>query len=269
MVVSPLIAKEGRHELSDEIRIPTNLRTLLILEIVGKADRALTPTEINVHLQLPKQTVHRLCTTLMEEGFLIKDVQGKGLRPARRLRGLATGILQASHYHLARHQILIEIAEEVGETVNYVMPEEGGMNYVDRVETDWAFRVQLPIGTHVPFHCTASGKTFLASMTKRAREHHISAIGLKQLTHNTIATPEDLLHELETIAKQGYAIDNEEFMDGMVACAVPILDDQNRFVAALAFHGPSIRITLDDLHSKKDILIAGAQKLSRILLDDD
>lgn len=267
--MSPSIAHKPPNELSDEARIPTNLRTLLILEIVGKANRALTPTEINVDLQLPKQTVHRLCTTLIEEGFLIKDVQGKGLRPARRLRGLATGILQASHYHLARHQILIEIAELVGETVNYVMPEERGMNYVDRVETDWAFRVQLPVGTHVPFHCTASGKTFLASMTKRGREHQISAMKMKQLTQNTIVTPEDMMRELETIAKQGYAIDNEEFMEGMVACAVPILDDQNRFVAALAFHGPSIRITLDDLRDKKDILIAGARKLSRILLDDD
>lgn len=268
MSKTPAKSQNPIDNLSDEQRIPTNLRTLLILEIVGNADRPLSPTEINAELQLPKQTVHRLCTTLIEEGFLIKDVQGKGLRPARRLRSFAAGVLQASHYHLSRHQILIELADKIGETVNYVMPEEDGMNYVDRVETDWAFRVQLPIGTHVPFHCTASGKTFLASLPKRMREQHIRAIPLEPLTVNTHSTPASILKELDEVAMRGYAIDNEEFMEGMVACAVPILDRQNRFIAALAFHGPSIRITLEDLHTKKSLLQEGAQKLSSILMSD-
>ena len=262
-------SQKSAGALTDEQRIPTNLRTLLILEIVGNADRALSPTEINAELQLPKQTVHRLCTTLIEEGFLVKDAQGKGLRPARRLRGFAAGVLQASHYHLSRHQILIQLAEKIGETVNYVMPEEDGMNYVDRVETDWAFRVQLPVGTHVPFHCTASGKTFLASLPRRMRQQHIQSMQLEKLTENTHSTAESILNELDEVAHRGYAIDNEEFMEGMVACAVPILDDQNRFIAALAFHGPAIRISLEDLHRKKSLLQEGAEKLSGIIMSDE
>ena len=108
-----------------------------------------------------------MCNTLSEEGFLFREKPGKKLRPARRLRRLASGLLQASRYHIARHQILLNVAEQVGETVNFVMPEEDGMSYIDRVETDWPFRVQLPVGSHVPFHCTASGKVFLASLAKR------------------------------------------------------------------------------------------------------
>lgn len=252
-----------------ENRLATNLRLLLILETIGDANAAMSPTEISRSLNLPKQTVHRLCATLLEEGFVIRESPGKKLRPARRLREVAAGILQASHHHIARHQILQEIATTVKETVNFVMPEESGMSYKDRVETDWAFRVQLPVGTHVPFHCTASGKCFLASLRKGEREKIVSTLPMEKLTQNTLIGTDELLAELKLIAKQGFAIDNEEFMEGMIAIAVPVLDHKGRFLAALAFHGPSMRLDIESIIDRKDVLIEGAEKLSRVIFDED
>jgi len=249
-------------------RIPTNLRTMLILEIVGNSDSPLSPTEINDRLGLPKQTVHRLCATLVEEGFLVYEPSGKRLRPARRLRLMASGILFASRIHVARRQILEDISRQVRETVNFVVPEDTGMSYIDRVETDWAFRVQLPIGTNVPFHCTASGKTFLAGLSKKTRKKMVSALQLKQMTPNTITDPDKLLAELEIIARQGYAIDAEEFMEGMVAISVPVMDSRGRFMAAVAFHGPTIRLTTDTLIARKSLMTEAASKLSAVLADD-
>ena len=57
----------------EENRIPSNLRTLLILEVIGRSDRAMTATEINDEIGLPKQTVHRLVSTLEKEGFLNRE----------------------------------------------------------------------------------------------------------------------------------------------------------------------------------------------------
>ena len=94
------------------------------------------------------------------------------------------------------------------------------MNYIDRVETDWAFRIQLPIGTNVPFHCTASGKTYLASLPLRQRRTLVDALDLVSRARNTIVDRKTLQEELTTIAAQGYAIDNQEFMDDLVAIAV-------------------------------------------------
>ena len=162
-------------KLSDAEKIPTSLRTLRILEVIAQSETALTPTEINARLGLPKQTAHRLCARLVAEGYIAYVPGGKRLRPARRLRVLAGGLMSASQVHIARHQILEDVARQVGETVNFVVPEERGMSYLDRVETDWAFRVQLPIGTHVPFHCTASGKTYLASLPPERRARVVSA----------------------------------------------------------------------------------------------
>ena len=248
-------------------RIATNLRTLRILEILGNADHPLTPTQINLELGLPKQTIHRLCKTLVDEGYLTADGKSKGLRPGRRLRSVASGILFTSQFHIGRHQILEDVAERVSETVNFVVPQAEGMIYLDRVETDWPFRIQLPIGTHVPFHCTASGKTFLASLPPKTRKSMVNSLPMKPLTPNTLVDRDTLLEELALVRKRGYALDNEEFVEGMVAMAVPVKDADRRYVGALAFHGPVQRVDLELAISQKDILLKGAERLRQSMTD--
>ncbi len=246
---------------NSEGRIPTNLRTLRILEVLGNSDRPMTPTEINQELKLPKQTVHRLCTTLEEEGYIIRETNGKRLQPSPRLKNLASGVLYNSRNQIALRQVLIDIADKVKETINLVVPEENGMMYLDRVETDWPFRIQLPVGSHVPFHCTASGKTFLASLSPALRKSFVKGMNLKPMTRNTFDDSGKFLDELSLVAKQGYAVDNEEFMEGMIAVAVPVKDGKSRYCASIAFHAPTQRMNLESALECKDFLLEGAKVL--------
>lgn len=247
--------------MAENERIPTNLRMLRIAEIVAHADHALTPTEINRELGLPKQTIHRLCTTLQKEGFLVRDDAGSRLRPSRRLRSMASGLLHASRFHIARHQILEDVANTVGETVNFVVPDDRGMTYLDRVETNWALQIQLPIGSHVPFHCTASGKSFLASLPRKERKAMVRSLTLEKLTDNTLCNADDLLAELDKIAKQGFSLDNEEFFDNLIAVAVPVLDPDGQYYASIAFHGPIQRLSVEAALAKTHVLINAAERL--------
>lgn len=255
-------------EASADERIPTNLRTLLILEILGKSDRAMTATEINAQLGLPKQTVHRLCTTLEANGFIAREGNSRRFQVARRLRELGAGLLYNSRDHMVRHQILLDVAQHFGETVNYVVPEDTGMSYLDRVETGWAFRIQLPIGTNVPFHCTASGKCFLASLAPAVRQTLVASLDLKRMTAATLTDPQDLLDQLDEIARLGYSLDREEFLDGMAAISVPVCDPAGRFIAALAFHGPSQRIDLSEAIEQRGVLMDAAERLRDALFPE-
>lgn len=148
------------------------------------------------------------------------------------------------------------------------------MFYLDRVETDWPIQVKLPIGSHVPFHCTASGKTYLSLLPSSARQNLVRSLHLVRHTPNTHVTVNGLLAELKKIRRNGYAIDNEEFVEGMVAIAVPVRDGRGRYVAALAYHGPEQRLSLETAIAQKHILLDAAEKLRQILfgdpgLDDD
>ena len=151
-------------------RIPTNLGTLLILEALSNANEALNTTQLNKHVGLPKQNDPQTCSFLEKKGFFSPGTSGKKIRSSRCLRNVAVGLLNASQSHIIRHQILVSVAEETSETVNFVVPGAIGMNYLDRVETNWVFRIQLPIGTSIPFYCTASGKViYQVCEIKRAK----------------------------------------------------------------------------------------------------
>lgn len=228
----------------------------------------MTAAEINEELGLPKQTVYRLCATLEENGFLSRSGKSKHFYVARRLRDLGAGLIYSSRDHIMRRQILLEVSHELRETVNFVVPEDSGMRYLDRVETDWPFRIQLPIGSNVPFHCTASGKCFMSSLTPKNRRKFVSTLRLNRWTGATLTEPDALLKELDKIAHQGYSLDNEEFLDGMVAIAVPVTDPAGRFVGALAFHGPTQRISIEDAIERKGILQASASKLCNALFEN-
>ncbi len=254
--------------MSETNRIPTNLRTLLMLEVLGHSGRPMTATELGAEVGLAKQTAHRLCATLEAEGFLIRQGNSKRYLPARRTRTMSTGLLFASRAHIARHQVLEDVARQVRETVNFVVPEETGMSYLDRVETDWPFRVQFPVGSNVPFHCTASGKTFMASLVPKARRAFVMGLNLSRQTRFTHTEPDELLDDLARIAKRGYALDEEEFIEGMVAIAVPVRDPDGRFIAALAYHGPRSRISLDAAVEQRSVLTDGAERLSDVLFSD-
>ncbi|MEL7272661.1 MAG: IclR family transcriptional regulator [Pseudomonadota bacterium] len=248
----------------DDGRIATNLRTLLIIETIAKSGVPLSPTEINAHIGLPKQSIHRLCQTLVDEGFLIRDVSGKRLHAAPRTMDMARGLFTNRQMSAARRAILLELSERTGETVNFVLPEPDGMTYLDRVETDWLFRIELPIGSRVPFHCTASGKCYLASLETRQLNSLINTLHFEARTPNTITTPEALVKELAQVRQQGFAVDHEELFEGMIALAVPVEDAQGRFMAAIAFHGPTLRLTRDGLMDHLNAMRDGAGKLARL-----
>ncbi|KIC45823.1 ArsR family transcriptional regulator [Ruegeria sp. ANG-S4] len=248
-----------------ETQIPTNLRLLLILEEVAKRGVAVKPADLIDALGLAKPTIHRLLQTAETEGFLQRDLDGRSFGPGPRLRRLSVDTVSSEHLRTARLAILRSVADEIGETCNLAIPDREGMIYLDRVETKWPLRIQLPIGTQVPFHCTASGKMYLSTLRQHTLEGFLSARKLNANTNKTITDADALRSEIKHIELNGYSTDDEEFMQGMAAVAVPVSDENNRLVATLSVHAPTQRHDLASLTQFLVVLQDGARKLSGLL----
>ncbi|WP_394688763.1 IclR family transcriptional regulator [Hoeflea sp.] len=247
-----------------EPQIPTNLRLLLILEEVVRRGVALKPADLVDAMGLPKPTIHRLLQTAETEGFLQRDLDGRSYGPGPRLRGLAVNTMSSEHLRTARLAILKGLAEEIGETCNLATPDREGMTYLDRVETKWPLRIQLPIGTQVPFHCTASGKMYLSTLRAATLNGVLSARPLEKMTDKTITSAEAIRDELRKTGKRGYSTDDEEFMTGMAAIAVPILDQQQRLLATLSVHAPVQRHKLAEIIGFLNPLKQAAARLAEL-----
>ena len=245
-------------------RVPTSLRGLMILEVLALADRPLRLSELGAALGLPKQTAHRLCGALQREAFVEREPDGR-FSPGLRLRAMAPAMLLPDHRRMARRRIMERVSTAVGETCNLVVPEPEGMTYVDRVETHWPLRIQLPVGSHVPFHCTASGKMYLSTLGKSAQRRLVGTLTLEGCARNTHTQAASLSRELRAIAERGFSTDDEEMIDGMVALAVPVTDADGRFLAALAVHGPLPRFSLDAARSHVGMLHSAAREIGEVI----
>ncbi|RDC71038.1 IclR family transcriptional regulator [Rhodovulum sp. 12E13] len=245
--------------------IPTTLRLLFVVEEVARAGGPVTPTEVNLALGLPKPTIHRLFATLEQEGFVERDMGGRGYAPGPRLRALAGGVLVSAGLRTARQAILQRVAHSVGETCNLAVPDGDAMVYLERIETEWPLRIQLPIGSRVPLHCTAGGKLFLASLPPAERSRALSALSLSPNTAATLTAPQALATELETVRAQGHAVDRQEFMDGMIALAVPVTDARGRLMATLSFHAPTQRVDEPAAMAHLETLHAAAAELAALV----
>jgi len=226
---------------------PTILRGLTVLEKVVQAQRPISATELIDELDLPKPTVNRILQQLEEEGLLQREPINKRYIPGVRTWDMALGIVSHKTLGAPRHAILRALSEEIGETCNCTILDRDHTIYFDRVEANWPYRIQLPIGSQLPLHCTASGKLFLAHMTTRQRRRFITAAPLKSYTHSTITDPDHLMGELKRIESDDVGVDNEEFMVGMVAIAVPVCNEAGNICFTLAVHAPKIRKSLDAL----------------------
>lgn len=227
--------------------IPTIMRGFRVTERVVEAQRPISAAELIEEMGLPKPTVHRILRQLEEEGMVQREPVFKRYLPGPRAQQFAFGIASSKVLGAPRHAILQTLSEEIGETCNCAMLDGNQSVYFDRVEANWPFRIQLPVGSHLPLHCTASGKLFLAHMAARQRRRLVKAAPLKRYTDRTITDPQLLVEELKRVEAEGVGMDNEEFMTGMVAFAVPVYNRSKEICFTVAAHAPSVRKPLEEL----------------------
>jgi DNA-binding IclR family transcriptional regulator len=244
-----------------------SLRNLLILEVISRAERPLTATEINDALKLPKPTIHRLVNSLEEDGYLTRHFDGRSYLPGPRLREMMLGVMRAS-YHLApQRAVLRGLNAAIGETCNLSIPDGDEMVYADRIETHWPLRVDLQIGSRVPMHATSAGKAALAFIPETLLEKYLRKAELRSYTPFTICDRDALREEIEETRSRGYSTESEEFVSGMIAIGVPVKDRTGKLCATLSFHAPKQRLDLEAGLKHLPILQKAAGNLGD-LIDD-
>lgn len=239
-------------------------RALDIIEAVVQADHALSPADLAYLLDIPKPSVHRLLQQLQAEGYLQTNLRG-GIVPNDRLHHIAMGVIHAGRHKAQRQAILRKLCEALDETCGIAMPDGIDMVYYDRVQSSWPLQLHLPVGAHVPIWCTASGKLYLSTFTKARRAQIIESLPLKRMARNTITDAEQLEQALKQIRQDDIGVDNEEFVDGMVACAVPVKDREGRLIACLFTHAPTIRKSLQQLLECEPALRQAAEQLGALV----
>ncbi|NSX13137.1 IclR family transcriptional regulator [Cupriavidus taiwanensis] len=244
------------------------LRLFGLLEVIAEKDQSFNLQALVEETGLPKPTLHRMLQQLEAAGLIQRNGDGRQYGTGLRLRRLAENLLLNSTSHGARHMVLRRLVEEVGESCNLTAFSGGEVLYLDRVETAAPLRFYLHPGSRVPAHCSATGKLFLAQLAPAQRQRLLANVELERYTQNTLTDHAQLEAELERVKRDGYAMDDEEFLPGLVCIGVLVpAADGGKSNLGLALQAPVMRVARDKAVQLLPALQRAAAALSKIEAD--
>lgn len=245
----------------------TLARGIRVLEQFDSPGTTLTTTEVAERIHLSRAAARRFLLTLVKLGYL--DKSGAEFTLTGKFAAIGRpGLPQEGRWMAAAPHVL-ELANRVNESVSISILSGLEIQYVARDQTRRMFSKRLLVGDKLPANCSAAGKVLLAAMDP---ERLASLIGdgstLRQMTPHSVIQPDKLLQELRQIRRQGWARVQDEMEIGMIAIAVPIYDETNNVIAALAMASHKARLSLQELQDEfLSTLFDVAEKIGAVMAD--
>ncbi|OZM71616.1 IclR family transcriptional regulator [Amycolatopsis antarctica] len=240
------------------------MRLFSLLELIAARDQLVSLQGLAEETGIPKPTLHRMLQQLEGAGLLIRQADGRHYGTGTRLRRLAENLLLNAVHHGARHGVLRHLVDELGESCNITALSSNEIVYLDRVETPEPLRFYLRPGSRVPVHCSASGKMILSQMSPAQRRKLLAHSPLKRYTPKTVTDLDALEDEFARIRRDGFAVDDEEFLPGLVCVAVLVPNDAGRSNLCVAAQAPVMRLTPDKALQLLPALQRAAESIRRV-----
>jgi DNA-binding IclR family transcriptional regulator len=240
-------------------------RAIDILCAFSHARPSMGLAEIVQAVGLPKTTVFRVLSSLVERGFCQWDAQSGKYSLGFELLRLADIRRRQSNVHDVALPVMREIRNEVNETVILSVRSGDSRVHIDFVEGLHPMRRMADLGVHAPLYAGAASKVLLAGMADAEIEAYLERTNLTAFQESTITDPAVLWREIRSVRKRGFAESKGELFPGGGALAAPIKDYSGGTVAVMDILTPAHRYTATHRDRCIGLLLEGAQRASERL----
>jgi len=243
--------------------VPNLDRALMILEFLAGQSQGRGVSEIARQLDIPKNSVFRIVSTLHAHGYLLRDDGVKTYSLGRKL--LALGYAAVDEHNLMEKSLdaLRDLRDATGETALIGTLGHGEGVVLEQMPSPHAVKVLVEIGHRFPLHTAAPAKAMLAFLPPDEAGPIIDGIRFTRFTEKTITDKEHYLAELEKIRRLGYAVDDGEELEGLGCVSAPVFNRRGRPLAAIWVTGPSFRLPREDFERVGDLVMKKAEAISR------
>lgn len=241
--------------------VPNLAKACEVLRLLGAAENGLSQAEIEKLAGVPRATAFRMLTTLVHEDFARKD--GARYFIGRAAAQIGIKALGAISIREPAKPVLARLAQTSGETAHLAIPS--GKHSLVLVVCDSPNPVHAASrpGTLADMHCSATGKIFLAF-----RPGGDALVGQLTLNRRTAATRMDvaaLRQDLEAARAAGYAIDDEEYWDGVRCLAAPVRDSSGQVIASIGITGTASRFDANRNEEIAALVLTAAAALEQTI----
>lgn len=248
------------EKTEENYKVPNLEKGIAVLEYLSFHNQGETLQNIKSDLDISQTTAYRILNTLVRLDYLIYNEETKRYKLSRKL--LTLGFRSLNEHNLLETVLprLRDLRDQVKETACFgVLGEEKGI-FIEQAQGYHTFRFILSPGKSFELHCSAPGKAIMAYLPNTVRDRYLSYMKFERYNARTITDRDTYLEELEKVRKQGYALDNEEEMSGVICIGAPIFNYTGYPCGAIWISGPKDRLL-------KEVIRASAESIRKVALN--
>lgn len=213
-------------------------RLLDVLDSFTFENREMRLNEVSKKTGLNKTTAKRILSNLTQRKYLQQDPISKKYRLGLRLFELGSIVFSSFSVQKAADRWMDYLRKETGSTVLLGTIMEDQLVYINKKEGNQMIRISSEIGWRRPLNYGMLGMVLLAYQDTNYVEYILNEFPLKAYTSHSITDPEKFIKRLKQIRRQGYLIENEEAVKGVIGIAAPIKNTRSHTIAAMGIAIP-------------------------------
>lgn len=236
------ITLPNMEKTEENYKVPNLEKGIAVLEYLSFQTKGETLQNIKAALDISQTTTYRILNTLVRLDYLLYNEDTKRYKLSRKLLTLGFRSLNENRLLETVLPHLRDLRDQVEETACFgVMGDKKGI-FIDQAQGHHTFRFILSPGKPFELHCSAPGKAIMAYLPANVRNRYLGYMDFKPYNSRTITDPERYMQELEKVYEQGYAMDNEEELTGVICVGAPVLNYTGYPCGAIWISGPKDRL---------------------------
>ena len=241
-------------------KVPSVDKCFAVLELISQSDKRLGITEISRKLGYHRSTVFNLLYTLEELGVLEHDGDSKfSFGSKLYMLGKAAG--NGSMLIRAVRPSLEEISFKTGLSVFLGIRAGLRAVIVDKVDSPFDIKVSSEIGMRIPLLAGAGGKVLMSQLPDAEIDKILSQEKLRKFTAFSCTNKNKYKDMLKRAREEGFAFDDEEYIEGIRALAVALFLGRDDLQAAIWVVGLKSQIKDEMVEPYKAIIQNAAKKV--------
>jgi len=245
-----------KEDFNDKNIIKSTIKVFELLEVLADNGK-LSIAKLSQLTGFSKSTTQRIVNTLTQMKYIQQDKLTLEYFPSIKLYELGNKVINNITIKNIAKPHMLKLYNELNETVNLGILYNDCVIYLDKLVSKSPLKAELNLGVEVPIYCSALGKALAAF----SDEFFSFEGNYVKYTENTISSDRELHEELARIREQGYSIDNEEYVKGLICIAVPILNRNEKAIASISVSIPSSRFDSNKINQYVAILKEYAAKI--------
>jgi len=214
---------------------------LSVISAFGPGARTMTLSEVAAKARLSRAGARRILLTLQTLGYVSCERRDFSLTP--KILDLGYSYLSTTPLWDLAEPFMEEVTNKVHESCSASVLDGTDIVYILRIPTKKIMTIKLSIGTRLPAWCTSMGRVLLGGLDDKELSDVLSRSTLKSFTGCTITDPSRLTRIIREDRVKGWSMVNQELEEGLVSVSVPLVDRNDRTIAAMNVSGHASRTT--------------------------